>query len=319
MEPLLTIDQLTVDFNSSSGRIPIIKGIDLELYPGEIIGLVGESGSGKSVTARSIVRLNDERDLTAYGGAICYRGENVLDYSQDTLRAFRRHQAAMIFQDPMSSLNPLMTIGKQLIEAIKQVDASMETSRAQSKAVQLMEDCGLKRPVELLAAFPYELSGGMQQRIMIAMALAKEPALLIADEATTALDVTIQAQILNLCRRIQKERQTAIIFITHDLTVAQDLCDRIAVMRDGYLLEVAPTKQLFTHPLHPYTSQLFSAIPGLKDNQRQRIKEQREEAKDYLAQRDWNAFDTKHHNDGTMITVESEHLVMVQQKGGDKL
>lgn len=314
MEELIRLEDLNVSFATTNGYKPIIKGINLSIQPGEIVGLVGESGSGKSVTARSIVRLNDERTLTDYEGAIYYKEDNILDYSPKQLRQFRQDVASMVFQDPMSSLNPLMTIGKQLIEAIRMADTSISQGQAREKALDLMNRSGLRRAEQLLDALPHELSGGMQQRIMIAIALAKDPVLLIADEATTALDVTIQAQILDLFKEIQQNLNTAFLFITHDLTIAQALCDRIVVMKDGHILEVAPTETLFTEPLHPYTSQLFSAIPGLKQPQREHIQRMKEEAKQKLSAENLIIWDLASEQPGVLSEVTPGHELLVQHQ-----
>lgn len=314
MEELIRLEDLNVSFATTNGYKPIIKGINLSIQPGEIVGLVGESGSGKSVTARSIVRLNDERTLTDYEGAIYYKEDNILDYSPKQLRQFRQDVASMVFQDPMSSLNPLMTIGKQLIEAIRMADTSISQGQAREKALDLMNRSGLRRAEQLLDALPHELSGGMQQRIMIAIALAKDPVLLIADEATTALDVTIQAQILDLFKEIQQNLNTAFLFITHDLTIAQALCDRIVVMKDGHILEVAPTETLFTEPLHPYTLQLFSAIPGLKQPQREHIQRMKEEAKQKLSAENLIIWDLASEQPGVLSEVTPGHELLVQHQ-----
>lgn len=314
MEELIRLEDLNVSFATTNGYKPIIKGINLSIQPGEIVGLVGESGSGKSVTARSIVRLNDERTLTDYEGAIYYKEDNILDYSPKQLRQFRQGVASMVFQDPMSSLNPLMTIGKQLIEAIRMADTSISQGQAREKALDLMNRSGLRRAEQLLDALPHELSGGMQQRIMIAIALAKDPVLLIADEATTALDVTIQAQILDLFKEIQQNLNTAFLFITHDLTIAQALCDRIVVMKDGHILEVAPTETLFTEPLHPYTLQLFSAIPGLKQPQREHIQRMKEEAQQTLSAENLIIWDLASEQPGVLSEVKPGHELLVQHQ-----
>ncbi|WP_347299810.1 ABC transporter ATP-binding protein [Dolosigranulum savutiense] len=314
MEELIRLEDLNVSFATTNGYKPIIKGINLSIQPGEIVGLVGESGSGKSVTARSIVRLNDERTLTDYTGAIYYKEDNILDYSPKQLRQFRQGVASMVFQDPMSSLNPLMTIGKQLTEAIRMADTSISQGQAREKALDLMNRSGLRRTEQLLDALPHELSGGMQQRIMIAIALAKDPVLLIADEATTALDVTIQAQILDLFKEIQQNLNTAFLFITHDLTIAQALCDRIVVMKDGHILEVAPTETLFTEPLHPYTLQLFSAIPGLKQPQREHIQRMKEEAQQKLSAENLIIWDLASEQPGVLSEVTPGHELLVQHQ-----
>ena len=314
MEELIRLEDLNVSFATTNGYKPIIKGINLSIHSGEIVGLVGESGSGKSVTARSIVRLNDERTLTDYEGAIYYKEDNILDYSPKQLRQFRQDVASMVFQDPMSSLNPLMTIGKQLTEAIRMADTSISQGQAREKALDLMNRSGLRRAEQLLDALPHELSGGMQQRIMIAIALAKDPVLLIADEATTALDVTIQAQILDLFKEIQQNLNTAFLFITHDLTIAQALCDRIVVMKDGHILEVAPTETLFTEPLHPYTLQLFSAIPGLKQPQREHIQRMKEEAQQKLSAENLIIWDSASEQPGVLSEVTPGHELLVQHQ-----
>ncbi|MFJ2551587.1 ABC transporter ATP-binding protein [Microbacterium sp. NPDC087591] len=253
--PVLQVQDLTVSY----GDAMPVKGISFSVRPGERIGLVGESGSGKSLTALSIMRLNDGATL---GGSIRLRDRELLTLSKREMTRVRGGEIAMVFQDPMSSLNPVRTIGHQLVEAIRLHDrVSKEAARA--RAVELLTEVGVPLPEERLAQYPHEFSGGMRQRVMIAMAMSSRPAVLIADEPTTALDVTTQSRIIDLLDKLADEHGTAVILITHDLGVAAGFCERIHVMRHGRVIEEAPVDTLYAEPEHPYTKALLGAVVDL--------------------------------------------------------
>lgn len=279
MENILSVRDLSVFFSLGNQRKEIVRNINFDIETNTVLGLVGESGSGKSVTARSILRLNDEKLLVDYTGDIHFNNKNVLAMNKKQLINYRRHDVSMIFQDPMSSLNPLLKIGFQMIESFQVSDKSISKKAAKSKSIELLDQVGLINPEELMNQYPYELSGGMQQRVMIAVALAKKPRLLIADEPTTALDATVQARIIDLLKSIKTQTQMSILFITHDLTLAQLICDKIAVMNQGEIVEYAPTQELFENPINPYTIKLFSSIPGLTDQQLSSMEKKRETAR----------------------------------------
>ncbi len=267
MEKLLSVKDLSVFFSLENQRKEIVRNINFDIESNTVLGLVGESGSGKSVTARSILRLNDEKLLVDYAGDIYYQNKNVLAMNKKQLLNYRRHEVSMIFQDPMSSLNPLLKIGFQMVESFQISNKKLSKKAAINKSLELLDQVGLINPEELMNQYPYELSGGMQQRVMIAVALAKQPRLLIADEPTTALDATVQDKIIDLLKSIKNKTKMSILFITHDLTLAQLICDKIAVMNQGEIVEYAPTQELFENPINPYTIKLFSSIPGLTDQQ----------------------------------------------------
>lgn len=253
--PVLQVQDLTVSY----GDAMPVKGISFSVRPGERIGLVGESGSGKSLTALSIMRLNDGATL---GGSIRLRDRELLTLSKREMTRVRGGEIAMVYQDPMSSLNPVRTIGHQLVEAIRLHDrVSKEAARA--RAVELLTEVGVPLPEERLAQYPHEFSGGMRQRVMIAMAMSSRPAVLIADEPTTALDVTTQSRIIDLLDKLADEHGTAVILITHDLGVAAGFCERIHVMRHGRVIEEAPVDTLYAEPEHPYTKALLGAVVDL--------------------------------------------------------
>jgi ABC-type dipeptide/oligopeptide/nickel transport system ATPase component len=260
-EPLLQIRGLRTHFVTDDGVSTALNGVDLDIMPGEVLGLVGESGSGKSVTALSILRLVPSPPGEIVAGEIRFRGRDLLTMPRDDLRAVRGRDISLIFQEPMTSLNPVFTIGMQVMEVIM---AHERTSRAdaRARAVQMLQHVGIPEPELRMRQYPHQLSGGMRQRVMIAMALALEPALLIADEPTTALDVTIQKQILDLMLAMKSRRETgAILLITHNLAVVAETCDRVAVMQGGRIQEVAPVRELFRNPLHPYTRALLASLP----------------------------------------------------------
>ncbi|KGX92958.1 peptide ABC transporter ATP-binding protein [Pontibacillus halophilus JSM 076056 = DSM 19796] len=262
MTPLLSVNQLRTSFYADGEEIPVVEGVDLDLYPGEVVGLVGESGSGKSVTSLSIMQLLQDTPGRITGGSISYQEQELRTASQKEMRKIRGNELSMIFQEPMTSLNPVMTIEKQLVEAIKE-HMDYTKKAAKQHAMAMLEQVGIPRVKEVMKDYPHQLSGGMRQRVMIAMALACEPKLLIADEPTTALDVTIQAQILDVMRRLSEEKQTSILFITHDLGVIAEMCDRVAVMYAGRIVEQGDVYEIFEQPKHPYTKGLLRSIPRL--------------------------------------------------------
>lgn len=260
-EYLVDIQHERLSFFTPAGEVKALNDVSIHLNDGEVLGIVGESGSGKSVTAYSLM------GLTAYpgklvGGTIDFNGHRINDLSEKEFRKIRGNEVSIIFQDPMTSLNPVYTIGNQIMEVILlHTDKNKEQARARAK--ELLELVGINEPEKRLKQYPHELSGGMRQRVMIAIALACEPKLLIADEPTTALDVTIQAQILDLIRGLNEQMNTSVLFITHDLGVVSELCDTVIVMYTGRIVEKAPVRELFNDPKHPYTVGLMSAIPRI--------------------------------------------------------
>jgi oligopeptide/dipeptide ABC transporter ATP-binding protein len=258
-KPLLEVKGLRTSFYTRDGAVRAVDGIDFHVDRGEIMGLVGESGCGKSVTSLSIMRLV-ARPGRIEAGEIVFDGKDLLKVSDDEMRRIRGDQISMIFQQPTSSLNPVWDVGKQ-IEEVLRIHRGMKGKVAHDRAEALLRMVGIPDPARRLKNFPHEMSGGMAQRVMIAMALACEPELLIADEPTTALDVTIQAQILDLMRNLRDETGTAIVLITHDLGVVAEMCDRVAVMYAGEIVEHTDVISLFRRPLHPYTKGLIGSIP----------------------------------------------------------
>ena len=260
-DTLLEVRGLRTSFLMRDGAVRAVTGVDLTVGRGEIVGLVGESGCGKSVTSLSILRLIAPPGVIE-GGEVIFDGQDVLRLSDSEIRSIRGDRISMIFQQPSSSLNPVLTAGFQVGEVLE-THRRMKRKVARERALELMRMVGIPEPKRRLDAYPHEMSGGMAQRVMIAMALACEPELLIADEPTTALDVTIQAQILDLMRKLQKETGTSIILITHDLGVVAEMCDRVAVMYAGEIIEQTDTATLFRQPLHPYTKGLIGSVPVL--------------------------------------------------------
>ena len=259
--PLIRVQDLHTSFFPDSGEVCAVNGVSFDLDHGEILGIVGESGSGKSVTAYSIMQI-----LASTGkivdGHIYYKGEDITQWKDKQMRDFRGKCCSIIFQDPMTSLNPVFTIGNQLIEAIT-LHTDKKGKEAKTRAAELLELVGINEPLRRLKQYPYELSGGMRQRVMIAMALACEPDILIADEPTTALDVTIQAQILELMQKLQKEMGMAVILVTHDLGVIASMCDNIIVMYGGRICERGTAHEIFYNPKHEYTKGLLRSIPNV--------------------------------------------------------
>lgn len=269
-DTLLKINGLKTHFFTGAGVVKAVDGVDLEIKKGETLGVVGESGSGKSITAMSIMGLIPNPPGKIVDGKILFQGEDLVQKSGAEMRAIRGNAIAMIFQDPMTSLNPVLTIGEQIAENIK-LHQGLGKKAAWAKAVQMLEKVGIPDAVQRAKAYPHQFSGGMRQRAMIAMALSCNPKLLIADEPTTALDVTIQAQILDLMRQLKEEFHTSIMLITHDLGVVADLCDRVLVMYAGRPVEFAGLHSVFTQPRHPYTWGLLRSIPRLAEETRQRL------------------------------------------------
>jgi oligopeptide/dipeptide ABC transporter ATP-binding protein len=258
---LLNIHRLSTHFPTENGGVRVVEAVDLEIGRGEIVGLVGESGCGKTVTALSIMRLIPSPGRMV-DGEIWFEKENLIEKSEPEMRKIRGNRISMIFQEPMSSLNPVLTIGEQIAEAIKS-HQGLSKAQANSKAVEMLELVGVPAPATRVNEYPHQLSGGMRQRVMIAMALACKPALLIADEPTTALDVTIQAQILGLMKSLTRDMGASLLLITHDFGVIAEVCDQVAVMYAGSIVERASTKALFGNPRHPYIRGLLNSVPRI--------------------------------------------------------
>lgn len=256
---LLEVKNLSTSFFTEDGEVKAVRGVSLKVREGETLGFVGESGCGKSVTALSIMKLIPSPGRIM-GGEVYYKGKDLLKLTDKEIREIRGKEIALIFQEPLTSLNPVFNIGEQIVEAIR-IHQNVGKKEALKRAVEMLESVGIPEPQRRVKDYPHQLSGGMRQRAMIAMALSCNPNLLIADEPTTALDVTIQAQILELMERIQKERNMAMIFITHDLGVISETVDNVAVMYCGKIVEYTSTKSLIKEPLHPYTKALLESIP----------------------------------------------------------
>lgn len=261
-EKLLEISNLKTYFFSDAGQVPAVNGVDLYIHEGETLGVVGESGCGKSVTSLSVMRLLTDTPGRVVDGSISFKGKDLLSLSEKEMRKIRGNEIAMIFQEPMTSLNPVYTIGEQIGEAVK-LHLKYNKKDAKNHVINMLKLVGIPRAEEIVNEYPHQLSGGMRQRIMIAMAMACNPTLLIADEPTTALDVTIQAQILDLMKKLKKEKATSIMLITHDLGVVAEMCDRVIVMYAGKVVEEAEVTEIFDNPKHPYTKGLLNSIPKL--------------------------------------------------------
>ncbi len=260
-EKLLSVQDLHTSFFTDSGEVQAVNGVNFDLDPGEILGIVGESGSGKSVTAYSIMQiLADTGRIT--GGKILFKGEDISKWSEKQMQSFRGENCSIIFQDPMTSLNPVFTIGDQMKEAVV-LHTERRGAEAEARVKELLELVGINEPEKRMKQYPFEHSGGMRQRVMIAMALACEPDILIADEPTTALDVTIQAQILELIQSLQNQLGMAVILVTHDLGVIADMCDNIVVMYGGRICERGTAREIFYNPKHEYTKGLLRSIPNV--------------------------------------------------------
>jgi oligopeptide transport system ATP-binding protein len=262
VKKILDVRKLHVKFRSLGQVLHAVRGIDFSLFERETLGIVGESGCGKTATAKALVQLNS-RYSSELTGEVLYEGDNLLSFSEKQMRRIRGKEIGMIFQDPMTSLNPTTKIGHQIIEGILRHFPKTSRKDAARIAIQTLRQVGIPDPEERFEAYPHMLSGGMRQRAMIAIALACKPKILLADEPTTALDVTIQAQILDLLKRIQQETNNSILLITHDMSVVAKMCDRVLVMYAGQIVEHATVEELFASPQHPYTQRLLAAIPRL--------------------------------------------------------
>lgn len=261
---ILEVKDLNVRFHTAGGTVRAVNGLDYTLMSGDALGIVGESGSGKSISSMTVMRLLQEGKNLETEGSVLYKGQEILELSQNEMDKIRGNEISMIFQEPMTSLNPILTCGFQIAEPLM-IHKKIKKKEAMAQALELMKSVGIANPEERMNQYPHQMSGGMRQRIMIAIALACNPSLIIADEPTTALDVTIQAQILNLMQKLNKEKGTAIIMITHDLGVVSELCKNVIVMYTGHSVEYAEVEELFSNPLHPYTQGLINSIPEVGD------------------------------------------------------
>ncbi|MCH8194777.1 MAG: ABC transporter ATP-binding protein [Chloroflexi bacterium] len=271
MAPLLQIKDLRTSFFTDDGVVKAVDGVTYDVEEGETLGLVGESGCGKSVSALSILRLIPTPPGRIVGGEVIFEGEDLLKVDEDQIRHVRGNQIAMIFQEPMTSLNPVLTIGRQLTEALE-LHLSMASSDATQRAIELLELVGIPEAATRINDYPHQFSGGMRQRVMIAMALSCNPKLLLADEPTTALDVTIQAQILEILARLSREMGTSVVIITHNLGVVARYADRVNVMYAGKIVESATAEDLYAKPRHPYTVGLLTSVPRLDQERKTKLK-----------------------------------------------
>lgn len=262
IETILEIKDLCVEFKTVEGTVQAVDHLSYTLHKGEKLGIVGESGSGKSVSSLGMMQLIPNPPGKITGGEIFYKGQDLVKASEKEMQKIRGNEISMIFQEPMTSLNPIIKCGKQIAESLR-LHRGMDKKSAMTEAVRMMRAVGIANPEVRAHEYPHQMSGGMRQRVMIAMALACRPQILIADEPTTALDVTIQAQILDLIRDLNESMETSVIFITHDLGVVSELCDTVIVMYTGHIVEKAPAQELFAEPKHPYTVGLLNAIPRI--------------------------------------------------------
>ena len=264
-ETLLEIKDLCVEFKTMAGTVHAVDHLSYTLHRGEKLGIVGESGSGKSVSSLAMMQLIPNPPGKVTGGQILYNGKDLVKLSEREMQKIRGNEISMIFQEPMTSLNPIIRCGKQIAESLR-LHRGMKKKEAMEEAIKMMQAVGIANPQARAYEYPHQMSGGMRQRVMIAMALACQPQILIADEPTTALDVTIQAQILDLIRDLNQKMNTSVVFITHDLGVVSELCDTVIVMYNGHIVEKAPTADIFREPLHPYTQGLLNSIPRLDED-----------------------------------------------------
>ncbi|MEA4931150.1 MAG: ABC transporter ATP-binding protein [Anaerolineaceae bacterium] len=267
---LLNVQGLETQFKTPEGVVHAVNGVDFTLKEGETLGVVGESGCGKSVSMLSILRLIQQPPGKIVAGEAMFRGQDLLKMTKEEIRHVRGGQISMVFQDPMTSLNPVMTIGKQLAEPLM-LHLGLNKEQARDRSVELLEQVGIPHAADRLKDYPHQYSGGMRQRVMIAMALSCAPQILIADEPTTALDVTIQAQIVELVIRLREEVGMAIVWITHDLGVVASIAHRVNVMYGGFIIEESPIRDLYAHPSHPYTIGLLGSLPQIHEQRRQRL------------------------------------------------
>ena len=266
-DPLLSINDLVVEFKTEDGVVHAVDGVSYDLFPGEILGIVGESGSGKSVSTLALLGLIPQPPGRIVSGTAMFKGQDLLRLKKRELRRVRGNEVAMVFQDPMTSLNPVLTVGNQLGEAIKTHFPDEKDDVVRQKVIDLLTLVGVPNPAQRYSQYPHEFSGGMRQLAMIAMAISNSPSLLIADEPTTALDVTIQAQVLEVLKRVQQETDAATILITHDLGIVAEMCDRVLVMYAGHIVESGTVETIFRSPRHPYTIGLMNSLPKLTEDE----------------------------------------------------
>ena len=269
-EKILEVQELTTMFRTERGIMKAVDGVSFHVNKGEILGIVGESGCGKSVTSQSILRLFDEKYTAQYQGRILFKGRDLLKIPMKEMQDIRGHEISMVFQDALSSLNPVFTVGEQIMETIL-IHQNVRKEEAKKRSVEMLRLVGIPAPEQRFSQYPHELSGGMRQRVMIAIALSCCPNLLIADEPTTALDVTIQAQIMELIVKLNRQMDMGVILITHDLAVVAETCSRVAVMYLGQIVEEADVEHIFDNPLHPYTRGLIQSIPQLEGVRQKRL------------------------------------------------
>lgn len=269
-EKILEVDGLCTQFRTERGLLKAIDGVTFDVYRGEMLGIVGESGCGKSVTSQSILRLYDEKRLVKYSGEIRFEGKNLFEVPMKQMRQIRGEKISMVFQDALSSLNPVFTVGNQIVESLR-IHRKLSGKEAEEKAVEMLDMVGIPDPRRRFYQYPFELSGGMRQRVMIAVALACSPRLLIADEPTTALDVTIQAQIMDLIVDMNRRMDMGVMLITHDLAVVAETCSRVIVMYLGQIVEEGSVDDIFDNPAHPYTRGLIEAVPKMDGDRSRRL------------------------------------------------
>lgn len=270
-EQLLTVKNLKTHFYMASGIVKAVDGVSFSLDKGQVMGIVGESGCGKSVTASSMIRLLPPKIGKIVDGEITFEGRDVLRLSEKELRAFRGRDVSMIFQNPMTSLDPVFKIGSQMVEMIRAHHSEVTREEALRLSIEALRMVGIPNPESRVNAYPYELSGGMCQRVIIAMAVCCQPKLLIADEPTTALDVTVQSQVLKLIKKMQKEKDAAVLMITHNLGIVWEMCDTVMVMYAGKTVEYTTARELYSNPLHPYSWGLLGSMPRLSDSRQERL------------------------------------------------
>ena len=269
-EKILEVQDLSTSFKTERGWLKAIDGVSFDVYSGEMLGIVGESGCGKSVTSQSILRLYEEKNTTKYSGTVSFDGQNLFDLPEKQMQKIRGQEISMVFQDALSSLNPVFTVGNQIMESLR-IHQDMGKKEAKEKAIDLLDQVGIPDPQRRFYQYPFELSGGMRQRVMIAVALACGPRILIADEPTTALDVTIQAQIMDLIVDMNRKLQMGVMLITHDLAVVAETCQRVIVMYLGQIVEEGSVEDIFDRPIHPYTRGLMASVPRLDTGRSERL------------------------------------------------
>ena len=267
MEPILQVKDLVVSFRAYAGKVQAVRGVSFDLYKGETLAIVGESGSGKSVTTKAVLGILPKNGMIE-NGEIWYQGQDMVKYTEKDFYNIRGKKISLVFQDPLSALNPIMKIGKQITETLKLSYPKMTKKEARARAIELMESVGIPDADRRFDQYPFQFSGGMRQRIVIAIALARDPEVLICDEPTTALDVTVQAKILDLIKDITKERNLSVIFITHDMGVVANMADRINVMYAGKIVETGTSEEVFFEPAHPYTRALLASMPDLETSEK---------------------------------------------------